>query len=330
MSLIPTIYSSTDPGAPALSGTVGSLLNLMRALLVTGYGSSPNAKPGLGWTEAFTGANKAAFRNSPITGSGYYLQVDDTNANYGLLRAFETMTAIDTGTNLVPTAAQLANGLIWAKSSQASAVARAWFAIGTETCVYLFMDSDGKLLENAAPHFAGDLISLKPGDLHAFAISTYGGAGIYSVNSNTNLFYTASSMQTGADTISAAPLVIARSSSGATGAVLGTHLNLVGAWPAGRGYGGTASPQIPYPAPNIGGLLYDRPLINDAAYSPRGYFPGLYAPLHNRPLADLSQLLEPDGRPAGTIFLARSYRSFSIGQTTGNGQLLFDLTAEWA
>ena len=34
MSLIPTIYQSTDPGAPQLSGTVGSLIALLRAVLV--------------------------------------------------------------------------------------------------------------------------------------------------------------------------------------------------------------------------------------------------------------------------------------------------------
>ena len=40
MSLTPTIYQSTDPGAPQLSGTVGSLIALLRAVLV----NLPNAE----------------------------------------------------------------------------------------------------------------------------------------------------------------------------------------------------------------------------------------------------------------------------------------------
>jgi len=53
-----TLYQSTDSGAPALSGQAGSLLEVLDACLVNGYGG----KAAAGWGIAFSSGNKRVYR----------------------------------------------------------------------------------------------------------------------------------------------------------------------------------------------------------------------------------------------------------------------------
>ena len=50
------IYKSTDSGAPTLTGQAFSLISLLLACLVDGYGS----KAAAGWTKPYTGTNLAS------------------------------------------------------------------------------------------------------------------------------------------------------------------------------------------------------------------------------------------------------------------------------
>lgn len=68
-----TKYMSSDSGAPIMNGTQGSLVNVLDAILVNGYGSKSPA----GWTKPFSGTSKAVYRNSPLTGTGTYYRVYD-------------------------------------------------------------------------------------------------------------------------------------------------------------------------------------------------------------------------------------------------------------
>jgi hypothetical protein len=76
-----TVYDSKDSGAPELKLIAGSLVSVLKACLVTGYG----AKSGAGWTvEIDTSANDKLFRNSATNGSGRYFRVkDDGLQQYG-------------------------------------------------------------------------------------------------------------------------------------------------------------------------------------------------------------------------------------------------------
>jgi hypothetical protein len=91
-------YFSTDTGAPIVERlTMGSLLAALRACLVTGYGT----KSGAGWTEEYTGTNKAAFRNSASSGgTGCFVRFEDSSAASGRpcsIQTFASMSDIDTG-----------------------------------------------------------------------------------------------------------------------------------------------------------------------------------------------------------------------------------------
>lgn len=137
---MPTIYKSTDTSAPSLDGQAGSLVTVLDAILVNGYGS----KTAAGWTIAFTTTNKRSYKQgSPSAGvppTQYYLDVDDTGPGAGTtsearMRGYETMSAIATGTNPFPPAG---TNVALRKKSASTAGAIAWICIADETTFYFF------------------------------------------------------------------------------------------------------------------------------------------------------------------------------------------------
>jgi hypothetical protein len=125
----PIVYLSTDASAPVLTGAAGSMIALLDACLVNGYG----AKAAAGWTKPFTGTNLAAYRmGTGGTARRMYLRVDDTAALSARLRGFDEMTDVDTGTEPFPTTVQVAAPGLWLhKSVSADATARQWMVIAT-------------------------------------------------------------------------------------------------------------------------------------------------------------------------------------------------------
>ena len=90
----PKIYRYDDDNAPVASGLPGSLVGLLRACLVDGYGDKTPA----GWTMPHANAEGtlAAFRNNLESGSGFQLQVDNPN-HTAKLQGYEDMTDEATG-----------------------------------------------------------------------------------------------------------------------------------------------------------------------------------------------------------------------------------------
>jgi len=131
-----------------------------------------------GWTEAFTGTNKKAYRNNTPTGSGSYFRFDDS-ANYeARLRGYVAMSDIDTGTDPFPADSQVSGGAYWAKAVNGQTSARAWFVVADDRHCYV-----GIAFNTNYPSFQvlpfGDLISLKSGDVYR-GIVAGGSASYYS------------------------------------------------------------------------------------------------------------------------------------------------------
>lgn len=78
---------------------------------------------GAGWEKVFSGTNKAAYRSTDVTGSRFYLRVDDSNGLYARVRGYEAMTDIDTGTGLFPLDSQFSGGGYWHTASASNATA---------------------------------------------------------------------------------------------------------------------------------------------------------------------------------------------------------------
>ncbi|WP_439448702.1 hypothetical protein [Stenotrophomonas sp. ATs4] len=331
MSLVPTIYRSTDSGAPLLSGVPGALIALLDAVLVDGYGVGAGRKDGLGWTKGFGGVNIRAYQNSQVSGTGYFLRVDDTAARSALLRGYSSMSDLNTGEDATPSPSLKAIGSMWEKSNVASGALRHWIAIGTERFFYLFVDTGGNYgtqgYAGTHGHYAGDITSMKPGDRHHFVVSYKGGDSEGSSNVGYGFKARPWSDFGNADSHTAA--FIGRSMSG----IPGSMRSFVSA--AAATVNTTLGNQSNYPTyPYIGngGLLYSTVDVLESVMQPRGFLPGIYAPIHRRPFPELTLVSDVDGLPVGTQLLAKCVTadSFTPGfNETYTGQILIDITNAW-
>lgn len=165
-----TVYRSTDASAPSLTGTAGSMITVLTACLVSGYGTQLSS----GWTVPYTGASLASYRAA--TGNRRWLHVNDASATDTRMIGYEDMTAVTTGTGMFPTTAQLSGGTFVNKGI-AGAVARPWIIVATGSCFYLFLDgtlaAGTDLTATVAGQsfmFFGDFISNRPGDQYNTAL----------------------------------------------------------------------------------------------------------------------------------------------------------------
>jgi hypothetical protein len=124
-------YRSTDPSAPVVSGTSGSLKDALKAILTAGYGS----KAAAGWANAFEAGNYIALRQGG--GRQRYLAVNDDAAQMTRLFGYEVMTSATVGQGQFPTRAQVAGGLYVRKSISANATARPWICWANDTTFYM-------------------------------------------------------------------------------------------------------------------------------------------------------------------------------------------------
>lgn len=162
-----TVYRSTDSGAPALTAQAGTLLNVLRACLVTGYGS----KPAAGWSEPFAASgNVGVFRQGAKTGRRqFFVQVSDATGNRAWLSMYEDMSSVNAGTNQVPIAGQAAPVAWKSAASSGNTTARPWLLVADHRTFYLFVEphSDGRRVLSA---WAGDIFSLVDQDQYGAAL----------------------------------------------------------------------------------------------------------------------------------------------------------------
>jgi hypothetical protein len=315
-----------DPGAPTLSGTAGSLLDILRACLVgtagVAYGTGATEKLAAGWTEEFTGTNVAAFRNSLAAGgTGGYLRVDDSSAQVALLRSFGSMSDLDTGVGPMPlTSGTFATGAPVKKSESSNATARPWILLADERTFYLHIwPSDRPLIVEF--YGGGDGISFLPAE-GLFRFLVYRAS--YSTG-DTNQGYSfihstsASSVSANADQ----GLQIA------TGYLLtGDPVDFqVRSVDPTSFIGGSGCMSDPSP----GGLRYYQPSIVYAENIPRGRLPGLYVPQNDlRSVANGSVDAGAAGLPAGSE-LVLLLMNKGTGNNNGNvGVVAVESVLEWS
>ena len=110
----------------------------------------------LGWERVYTGTNKAVYRAPE--GNRLYLRVDDSNAQYALVNAYETMSDVDTGTNGT-------TAVYWKKSDATSSATREWYLFGNRKTFYLFVAwASSSYLTWHIGYAFGEMKSLKAGD----------------------------------------------------------------------------------------------------------------------------------------------------------------------
>lgn len=329
MSLVPTIYESTDPGAPQLTGQEGSLTAILDAVLVAGYGDGAARKDGAGWTREYTGTNVRAYRGSVATGSGYYLRVDDSaavgNARHAWIRGYERMSGIGDGENPVPSISQRANGALVPKSISLDAVARRWRVIANERFIYMFVATANRVL--FYPWFAGDCVSYKPGDAHHFVVSaadalTWTGGFVWSPKLLTNGSYVTNAVS------SSCGMFIARSHTGEVGPLPCDHFGTIQSATFGGSNGGA------YPSGINQGLFYEPARFHNGAYLPRGELPGLYSPMQTLvdvpAFADGTFLEGVEGEGSDRLLVTHFSRALDVTNSVSyRGVVLIRTDSEW-
>jgi hypothetical protein len=317
-----TIFSSDDASAPTYTGVAGSVIGILDACLVNGYG----AKTALGWAKEFSGTNLAAYRAA--SGNRLRLRVDDTSTSAARVRGYEVLTAISTGgTGLFPSVAQIPlDANLGAVPKGSGGTSRSWKLIGSTTAFYLlvspnstdaaysaFVDSTLRVV------FFGDCTPYKLGD--AFATVTIAspttGAGndvFGAVNNGVSL-----STHTGH--------YIAR-----------PHIQIGGSLQVGKAtvfpsfvvtniLGGAVSAAVPLPDPVLGEMLVspiDIYEVVSLSASRRCRLPGAYVTPHG-PIFGAFDTIVGTGDLAGkTLLNIPCYTSSSVGQ------FLLDITpAGW-
>lgn len=303
------VYRSTDASAPVLTGQAGSLVALLDACLVNGYGALAAA----GWTKPFTGTNKAAFRNNSTTGTGMYLRVDDNVTSYfhrAYVTGYETMSAMDTGTNGIP-ASHTLNYSGWGKSNTQDATARPWVIVADEFRFYIAIQT-GENGSDWVVNFCGDIISYKPTDAYRFALSSrYSTNGAYYMTYNYD--YLPRMNGNGNNFAGDTTITMVRDHLGAGNPrQCALHTDNYKSVPNNQNiYGYTAGTYgLTYPSPVNNGIflapiwIHHNPVV-------RGHLPGLWCPCHNRGPAN-NDTFSGTGALAGKTF--EVFNVYSVGQ----------------
>lgn len=315
-----TIYRSSDASAPVLSGTAGTLVNILDACLVNGYG----AKAAAGWAKAFSSTNIAAYRAA--AGSRMYLRVDDTSAQEARISGYEAMSGASAGTGQYPNGAQLPGGLFVRKSETSDATTRPWVVVATGTCFYFLVQSNSSdwTVSTSTPYlsgqfFFGDLISYKPGDQYHSLIIGATSTGIdrgnlgginksSSFSANSGHYMPRNHLQIGGP-IAVSKVIISDFSTAST---------VIGA----------ASSYPVFPDSVSGGMLLSPLVIVEGSdggsrFAVRGLLPGLWAPLHNMPM-NHADVLDGSGDMAGKQFLM-----FNISTSSSLGRAALEISNTW-
>ncbi|MBF0283148.1 MAG: hypothetical protein HQL51_01665 [Magnetococcales bacterium] len=308
-----TLYQSGESGAPTLTGENGSLVALLLACLVNGYGG----KAGAGWTRPYTGTGKAVFKAG--AGTQACLWIDDNAPGGGAAReararGYEAMTGLDAGSGPFPTTSQMAVPVILRKSASTDATIRPWIVLADDKRFYLFLDN-GDSAGNLSGFFFGDLNSVKTGG------DAYSGAiiGRTTENSATASHDVLPSLgTTGPNSSALGAHYVARSHDPTNPVAVNFGKFAELAYHSGSTMG-AASNFTTTPNPPDGGI-YFTPIMTCHGGAARGRMPGLWAPCHNRYFSH-GVTITGSGETAG--------RSLLLINTLNSGQLALDLTGPW-
>jgi len=128
---ISRLFKSTDVDAPAgISRTAGSLNNVLKAVLVDGYGTTES----LGWTLEFEAGNVCVYRQKG--GTRMFYRVDDGLTDYWLsgLSFFKTMSSVDLGVERVPPPGA---ATYFHKTYSTTSIEIPWMIIGDDAGIYI-------------------------------------------------------------------------------------------------------------------------------------------------------------------------------------------------
>jgi hypothetical protein len=308
----PRVYRSTDAGAPVMNETPGTLINVLQAVLVDGYGT----QPGAGWTAPYTGTLKRVFKQGSGS-AGRYLRIDDSSTLGGgsypfltLACGYESMTGVDTGLAPFPSVSQgllpgtpsiLMPGLNWSRYYAVSGN-RPWMIIANQKQFFFFHETYTNNYEDF--HYFGDIAPVKNGD--QFATMIIGCNSPSPVTDTPILMRVDASLK---DTNYYRYLCRSYSQVGQSvlASMVADYSKHSGSRMGQPGLG------LAYPHPLDGGLYLSPVFVGEPQNTSgifRGTIPGMWAPLHPTPWTN-GDLFYGSGVLAGRTFLGFKARDGS-------------------
>ena len=265
------VYRWDDPSAPVLSASAGALSDLLKAVLVDGYG----AKAAAGWSCPYNGTNDKGFTNArTVTPQGVkvtHTALDPAPRVVG----YEGISGAGVVTTAFPTTGQQSGGLYWTISATTDSTARLWIIVADQCRFYLWGGYNNTTATGLASttyvpmYFAGDIIPRLGSDAFHFLLTGNTSAAVSS-NAFCGVAANLSSTIGGHFT--------ARGYGQSGGSVASGKTSGAGIT-SGWGTGGLA-----YPDPVGGGMLLDKVRITEPTVI-RGEMPGLWQPLHASSIA---------------------------------------------
>jgi len=271
---------------------------------------------GSGWTRPFPRVGNIGVYRQPTAGAnGRYLRIDDNAvANIARVVGYETMASLSSGTNAFPTETQFPGGMYFGKSSSSDAVERHWKLYCNGAIFYLVVNASGASDWTSAQTLAfGDYTTYASGDAYNTIIVGTASPSV-TASAFSSISATLNAAQTGHFS--------ARSFS-----QIGTSVPMCKGSDNFKGMGQTSlgSGGLQYPS-SVDGGLYVAPVFLGETASPatnsviRGVLPGVYNPLHTKPLTN-EDVWVPTGDLAGKTFEA-------VNLSTG-AQAFFEISDTW-
>lgn len=145
----------------------------------------------LGWLKPFSGTNLAVYRSADVTGTQFYLNVDDTSTIETRVRGYEVMTAVNTGTSPFPTVSQqAAPGAYWSKFLNAGS--KPWMIVGDGKQFIIYLTYYSGVPNSAFIGGFGDFISKKSPDPYCGALYAANTAAPGNSDASYSIAYSAS------------------------------------------------------------------------------------------------------------------------------------------
>jgi hypothetical protein len=293
----------------------------------TAAGTITTKVAALGYTKPYSGTNKAAYKSGDVTSLGMYLRVDDTVTKNAIVKGYESMTDIDTGSG----AFFGATNSFWPKSSTADATARPWFIVGDTRSFYFWSEPNTSTVSGVTSQalltFDGDIIPRRSNDAYAHTLVT-NEADWTAVTST--VIYDAAGLAIDAREAFKCP----RAPHGLGGQ------QMQGFYAASRKFGSNTSSRSGkgsqfFPNAADSGVDFDEAVLTDLdTASIRGRMPGSYVMPQNVDFAfQTFDLLDGAGDLAGKrlMFMRVGSPGYNT-QNTSNGQVgvvAFDITGPW-
>jgi hypothetical protein len=282
-----------------------------------------------GWEKPFAvTTSKAVYRSpNPASSRMFYRVVGGTGSNPARIRGYESMSDVDTGTELFPTVGQLGgDGFFWSRGDWSWA--KSWVLIADDRTFYFQVGADASLpYPNQASFFgcAGDFKSFKAVDsLNA----------VLTASPNTDVTWTVSD-----DSSAAANAGIGYLYTGGNGVgtftprpfnAIGGAINLLRISESYRttsGFSGaTASVAgATHPLSVNNGLLLSRIALVQSGVGLRGRFRGIYdCPQNFGTLYPTRTIIDGQGD-----FADRKLMAVAVNRGVAGGALFLDITGPW-